>query len=696
MFGYIDLVVFISVLGAAAMLLPTALNWNHMAFTAQVAQVESQQLATITDAALQYEYANSATLDAPNSSHTITVGNLIAQGFLPVGTKATDIYGNPITVQFNADGSGNVTGYVVDQGQKVYSNLEAGRLMLDLGDRGGYMPATLVAGQQPNVIYGSGDTWQLGAPGGISPGSIEVKVEPNAAQEADDSRFLWRVQAPNVSENTMSTPLIMAATEPEGTGCAYTGAIAQDGTGALVSCQGGQWTAVGGGHWKTPVSTYSALPASGNQIGDVRLTEDTDRAFAWNGGSWVALAVNQNGNLHVPNTLTADNDRAVINDSGDGAELNLYDSNGNEYAHIQNAPFGGFLTLKSNSGDDISFVSQGTMMTLWDSNAAQNTWAVHSDGTWEGARGTFCLPGQGNIGQTSWEWCNDYWGWQPQYGVGWSMVTQQTPGNLNVSPEAAPGSINVNDIDVRAGGAYPWYSQLSSQVSNLTTDYNSQQGQINNLNNEYANQQGQINANTSSIGTINSNLSNSNPCGSSPYASFQALCSEIQNSGGSYVGAFGPATQTPTSVWSCHWNYSHQRVCGWTYSSGPASASGASNNSDMFVDGQRSSLKLPPQALLISVTGLVGSTPGGNGNTQGANWGGLTTPCANNGVGASILAHVGSTQVADISLTKTGQPDYITWVTTENTATFVVPAGQSFSIQANSTCAQFKGVVWAF
>ena len=162
MFGYIDLVVFISVLGAAAMLLPTALNWNHMAFTAQVAQVESQQLATITDAALQYEYANSATLDAPNSSHTITVGNLIAQGFLPVGTKATDIYGNPITVQFNADGSGNVTGYVVDQGQKVYSNLEAGRLMLDLGDRGGYMPATLVAGQQPNVIYGSGDTWQLG------------------------------------------------------------------------------------------------------------------------------------------------------------------------------------------------------------------------------------------------------------------------------------------------------------------------------------------------------------------------------------------------------------------------------------------------------------------------------------------------------------------------------------------------------
>ena len=271
------------------------------------------------------------------------------------------------------------------------------------------------------------------------------------------------------------------------------------------------------------------------------------------------------------------------------------------------------------------------------------------------------------------------------------MVTQQGPGNLNVSPEAAPGSINVNDIDVRAGGAYPWYSQLSNQVYSDTQAISNQQGQINNLNNEYANQQGQINADTSSISTINSNLNNSNVCSGSPYASFQTLCSEIQNSGGSYVGAFGPATQTPTSVWSCHWNYSHQWVCGWTYSSGPASASGTANGGGMTVDGQGSGPGLPDKPLLISVTGLVGSE---NGGSHGANWGGLNTPCTNNGVGASILAYVNGAQVADISLTKTGQPDYITWVTTENTATFMVPAGQSFSIQANSSCAQFRGVVW--
>ena len=60
MFGYVDLVIFIGVLAAAAMILPSAMNWDHMAFSAQVAQIEAGQLATITDGALQYEYANSA------------------------------------------------------------------------------------------------------------------------------------------------------------------------------------------------------------------------------------------------------------------------------------------------------------------------------------------------------------------------------------------------------------------------------------------------------------------------------------------------------------------------------------------------------------------------------------------------------------------------------------------------------------
>jgi hypothetical protein len=114
----------------------------------------------------------------------------------------------------------------------------------------------------------------------------------------------------------------------------------------------------------------------------------------------------------------------------------------------------------------------------------------------------------------------------------------------------------------------------------------------------------------------------------------------------------------------------------------------------MAVDGTNNGPYLTDRPLLISVTGLVGSK---NPSivTNGANWGGLSTPCNANGVGASILAYVDGVQVADISLTKTGQPDYQTWVTTENTATFLVPAGQTFNIESNNSCSQFQGVIWA-
>ena len=186
-----------------------------------------------------------------------------------------------------------------------YPDADAGQILLDLGDRGGYVPEVPVAGQVAGTISGTGRTWQAPAPAGIGPGSIDVRVESNAAQQADDSRFLWRVPAPSVAGNTMSTPLILGAVETPGSGCANTGAIAQDGTGALVSCQAGTWTAVGGGHWRAPVATYAALPSSGNQNSDVRLTLDTDRAFAWNGSSWTALAVDQNGDFTGPNQLSA-------------------------------------------------------------------------------------------------------------------------------------------------------------------------------------------------------------------------------------------------------------------------------------------------------------------------------------------------------------------------------------------------------
>ena len=540
--GAAEVILYISVLLGIAIMLPSMVGAQHTAFSDQVAQVESGQLSTITNAALQYEYGYMASLSAPGSTHTVTVATLIQQGYLPPGTSAVDAMGDPISVEYQADSSGNVTGYVVAQGAYRYPDADAGQILLDLGDRGGYVPEVPVAGQVAGTIYGTGRTWQSPAPAGIGPGSIDVRVESNAAQQADDSRFLWRVPAPIPADNTMSTPLILGAVESPGTSCADTGAIAQDGTGALVSCQAGTWTAVGGGHWRAPVATYGALPSSGNQNGDVRLTLDTDRAFAWNGGSWVALAVDQNGDLTVPRHLSAENGQVATSTSCSG----------------QGALTAGDITLTTDNGCGVSgsAIQMGSPVTgqgyaivddqsgalnIWNQNANDSVFKAHSNGEWDSEEGGFVLNGSGNGSYEG----NSGWGFQPQYGSGWSMVTSVN-GTLNAQPGQAAGSIHANDYFDRASGE--WFSQVAQQV-------NSQQGQINNLNNEYASQQGQINSNTSSIGAINNNL-NQKPC-STGYNSLSQLCQEIQNFGGSMGKLITTGTQGPVTY--SYWGYCGSR-----------------------------------------------------------------------------------------------------------------------------------------
>lgn len=48
--------------------------------------------------------------------------------------------------------------------------------------------------------------------------------------------------------------------------------------------------AYGDPHWQAPVVLTSQLPLNGNQIGDVRLAEDTNTIYVWNGTAWIAVA----------------------------------------------------------------------------------------------------------------------------------------------------------------------------------------------------------------------------------------------------------------------------------------------------------------------------------------------------------------------------------------------------------------------
>lgn len=104
--------------------------------------------------------------------------------------------------------------------------------------------------------------------------------------------------------NTMKATLNMGgnqiknlAAATAGSACSGPG-IAQE-NGALLGCVNNKWTKQGSDYWRDPVSTFAALPTT-DPVGAVRETLDTGRIFTWNGGSWIAIAVDQNGNMTVP------------------------------------------------------------------------------------------------------------------------------------------------------------------------------------------------------------------------------------------------------------------------------------------------------------------------------------------------------------------------------------------------------------
>lgn len=581
------------------MVLP--MRMQSVAQQGQRQTVTAQEAQQIEQAAEGYVKAYSTQLLGATSatqSAAVTVTMLVNTGYLNQGTAAVNPYNQTWQVEVMQPTPGQLQAFVTTTGGAPLDDNVASNIVQKIGAAGGWYPQDKAGIYPTKTIVGAAWSVPLGN-WPLTAGALAAYVN---LSEDTNSDYLYRNAVPgDPDDNTMHTPLIMADVETAGAACSTTGAISQDGTGALVSCQAGLWTEVSGS-WKQPVATYTALPASGNSSGDVRLTEDTDRAFAWTGSTWQALAVDQNGNLSVPNTITA----------------------GNGNVQLSSASFGSFLTMNSNTGENYSFVSQDNYMTLYDGSTGQSVWKANNSGEWDSDAGGFCFAGANNYSAD----CSSGWGFQPRYGNGWAMVTS-VGGGLNAQAGSSLGSIHANDYYDRATGW--WFSSLVSSVNSLSNDYSSQQGQINNLNGDYSYQQTEI--------------------------------TSLQNQlHGQYLGSFGPAQGTLSGS-----------------SGGYLSVGGAGNG--MYLPGAR---------LLVIVTGIVG----GSTNAEGANWGGLNEPCNNQQVGSSILSYVNGIIVGDIALSKTPSANYSTNVTTENTTSFMVPAGSSFSIQLNSGCGEFKGTIW--
>lgn len=279
----------------------------------------AQHLVTVGNAAQAYIKENYTTVMG-NATATnpalITVPMLISGGYLQSGFTANNNYGQDVCVLVLEPTPDNLNALVIAEGGTGIDDLSLGDIATQIGSAGGGVysaAATTIRGAMggwstPLGAFANTNNLNQKCGGGTGTPAIAAGHPVMAlwfANGDSTSGFLYRDQVPGRPElNTMNTPIIMAAVVTEKSACSTQGAIARNSDGVVVSCQSGLWQRQEASFWRNPVATFAALPTS-DEIGTVRMTLDTGRAFVkTGGGGWQALAVDQNGNFIVPGKAT--------------------------------------------------------------------------------------------------------------------------------------------------------------------------------------------------------------------------------------------------------------------------------------------------------------------------------------------------------------------------------------------------------
>lgn len=291
------------------------------------ASMTAMHMKTVGDAATEYIRKNYGVVTGAATAANpalIRIADLIADGDLPAGYSITNPENQSTCVLVLEPTSNNLTALVVTEGGNQLADLNLAQIASTIGGAGGGIygfPAPPVP--PPITIRGSMGGWEF-APGNFgnannlgqrcngTAGAVTFTPgHPMMALWFEDGAVaatLYRDAVPgNPALNTMNTPIIMgaAATRTEGSGCGTdpNGSIARAPDGTVISCVSGIWTRSGSNFWRDPVANFASLPAT-DPPGAVRVTTDTGRAFTRRSGTWQALAVDQNGNMMVPNSLT--------------------------------------------------------------------------------------------------------------------------------------------------------------------------------------------------------------------------------------------------------------------------------------------------------------------------------------------------------------------------------------------------------
>lgn len=363
----LEMVMAVAILG---MVLVGVMTMTNQMTEDSKANAAALHLKTVGKAANEYIQKNFAAVTAAATATKpalIKISTMVTDGQLPTGFQSQNVYRQQTCVLVLEPTSNNLEAMVVTEGGTPISDLTLGQIAGAVGGDGGGIYAsapttfrgTLGGWSFPFGNYNAANDLNQRCNGGAGAITLAAGHPVMALWFADGSAVsatLYRNRVTGNPElNTMNTPILMGttATKTEGSAtadcaAATRGAIARAaGTGAVLSCTfdgiNYTWQKAGSRYWKDPVANFASLPVT-DDIGAVRITRDTNRAFAWNGTNWVALAVDQSGNLNVPNNLTVGRDIVAGRDVINGRDMSV----GRNMAVTNNIAAGNNITATNN------------------------------------------------------------------------------------------------------------------------------------------------------------------------------------------------------------------------------------------------------------------------------------------------------------------------------------------------------------
>ncbi len=290
-------------------------------------------------AAALYLRANQAALYQQAAGGTVAVGlaalKAAGAGFLPAGFSDTNPYGQTPCLLVRRAGAA-LSALAASEGGEAIGDAALAYIAAHAGAGGGAIKLDPTApGPAASGAFGS---WRLDAAalaaytnrsctGTAAAGGRLASALFADAGAALPTDFLYRGAVPGRPElNQMNAPLRMAgaALVQNGAACGDAARIAIDEQRNIVTCgPEKRWKNSGNDTWRDPVANFGALLALTDEPnGAVRVTLDTGRAFVHGSSGWKALAVDQNGNLEVPNRLTAGSGK-VIGHAEVGGDMNV-------------------------------------------------------------------------------------------------------------------------------------------------------------------------------------------------------------------------------------------------------------------------------------------------------------------------------------------------------------------------------------